>query len=1058
MQKANDITAQLQTAAHAAATQQTTTATATTSTTDSAAATDTKEEVDLPKKDIPLPKNPGYEWVITKPEALDLLNTNKSEVIIYERKILEEANNSAKEKITSAGTAASSSAASNAANTNAAVAKVNSIETTTATGDATKDSKDIKDVKDLQEKQLVLSHIAIGNFKTESFNCNMKNWPACNFDIHPISIVLFFKNPDKQIKARLNHELINQILGLDAISSKLEWSAPMLACLNENSTNFISYVIAYQSKEDVGRFFHFWVEKGVLSKSDAEYFEKISGHRMISSAEQKNLDSITKALNIREYDKIILELEAIHKDGIKESEERGVLYGYSDSIEMDYFDPRSAAYEVGKKLLTLSPLHAVKAFSILTNGSPYLFNCYELLVSVSEEIISKKRSFPLPVTEEIVKFLSRSIMVTMHRNRPEIFIKGVNAIYELLEIQTDNARAQPGIPLFQTISNWKKTTLNLNSIIAGNFINIANRLYELNSKENSEKLIATENDSITKTNKQSPVSVNANETATSSTASAASITNQNNATNPMGDSNSSSDPVIDLKSSIELAATTHTSTSSSSSTLPALPKNWKLPEQSDWKKFTEDKTNKEFFVLERDCKVQSESEQKIGFSIYKLMLIRLQPTHPIYYDENGSARKVSGNPMISLVLFALDASLPPKAIASMPNDAIKQYFTSETDPDLWKLKYFESSDDLLFIARGENSLPLAPNPMGGTRILSFRIAAMREATAEKMLFAITPFLSVDEVNFIRELIRPLIKAIPPQESLLLQSIGANMAKAQSLHSLIMQPQKGPTSSPVSVAELTQQRNVILELIIKDVRAIHAVVIEDNRNNQFFDLYGLSKPSPLDDADIALQIGEAFALISPEHAHQALSIITSDSFYFRKVSELIGPISITLSASADSEKKRRFYREQALSFLFYSNQIGTFLQLLQIHAGYDFLKSKDLFSALKNKPSDIGTHLQALIILCRLLGECNRKILSSNSSTITAPTNPMLMTAYQAAIASGGTIVTSSATPSTTSPATAATAAISASSTANTKPPRSLEDSDDDEDNTPSLATAVGTKI
>lgn len=1004
---------------------------------------DTKKERELTKKEMPLPKTPEYEWAIQSGD-LDLLDKTVGEVVVYEKKLLKET------PVTVIATAATTATEKPAASAN-----------TNLAANATQDPKDKKDFKETQENKLMLSHVAIGHFRTHSYDYVSKQWYPCRKkdkyldkfnDITANGIILFFKGTTLKAVEDFHDEMINTIDHVRAISPIIDMRLEPMGPA-ENPTPYKAYVINYHSQTVVEKLFQFLTKKqGFFSEADADYFMKIAGYRASPYNEKEGMIKISKAITSRNYDTVLTELKALHEESIQVSRDSGIFFGADEESEQAiYFDPCPAAYEIGNKLLTLSPLHAFKAFDIFTKGSPYYEIKLVIAITFAERILNLKRLDPAVLTETI-RFLLSSMKKTTAG--PEGVGRAFNLMFKLMEQLSGNTNN-----LLREIMDLKELS-DLMPTLADNIITIANRLYELKSGMALEQSTKEKSDTSSNT-KSSAASLTATGISTGTAASgteAAAVSIKPASTN-------GSNLVVDSK-------IPHDKTDASAlppSTMPTLPKHWKMNPLCDWKKFLEDTTHTQSIILFKetpsvDTKEHSEVQKtgsplsNLSFNI--LLIIRLKET---YYDHAEHQTKEKGEPILNLILLAPDSTMSKHGIASLPQNIIIQLIN--THDKLKALDLFESSDDFIF--NHARFIHSSPDQIGGTRVLGLRTGAMRQDLADMAFSFLQTFLGEELTHFIQELTKPWVKPIPLQETTLRKTIEETIKVVDDLNSLIAMAQApGKNQNIKEAEELKQKRNVVLDSICQDAKTIHDWIRTENQARGLLISHEMTH-YPLDACEIALELGKAFSEISPEHAYRVLDIMNPGSIYFDEAQVLMVPIAIDFAVSAGTKEKQRYYREKALRHLLKENSdYQIFLQFLKIHAGDEGIENvgaNSLFARIKDKSMGADALAETCTTLCEQLALWNKKIQNTNAEITTAATAPNemiiststahapAMTFSTSARSVANSAVTSQHKPytlSTAATSAAATAAASLEQTAETtgKRIKSLEESDDEEDN------------
>lgn len=1019
MQPANDTAAQLQATAQtttnpatsaataAAVSTVSVTATATASTAasnlpnsalsiSSIIATDIKEEHELSKKETPLPKNPGYEWVMTG--DMNLLDSEQNgglNYITYEKKIIEDKNNNSKENVPASATAAQTPA----------------------------------DTKTIQEKKpLVLSHVVIGNFRSYNFNPNLGQHLECQIKPRPICILLFFKDMDEQTQELLKYEIIYKIHDLLALIPKIDiWLEPM------DKNKFLNFGVGYHYKEVLDEFFEAWMDKGIFSKIDADYFKKICGHRAIPYFEKQGMENIKKLLNKNEYDKVIQELEIIQDESIRESQTHGIYSMILDkqSQKPIYFNPSASAYTVGRQLLKRSALHALKAFNLLKLGSPHYSRRLGLALSFAELHQNIDKLSP-NTRRELIQFIFNSMMGGS-AGREMILAgavgKAINLLIELLDI---HARGHgDGIKLLQPIKDLVKLS-DLEAVWSNNVIALANQIYTLNQLKKNANLKTNHDESqinFNNLNKQSQEKPDTSTTlnSTAMTASAASNTQTTTASAVLAPSTVTT---LDLKTPKDLVSPTPCP-------MPNLPENWKLNANSDWQKFLEDKTNHEVIILERiltapatttsekdakNSKDQSEGQKASVPPFAEMMIVRLKHTE---LNLISKTKREDEKPTFNLILLAPDPVLEHRDVYRFPRAVLTHLF--QEDQKYKTLNFFNSYGDIV----GNTTLSKLMKGSAGKWMISFKIGLMRETMVEKMMTVLQKCFSENEVLFIRDLIRPFIKLTSAKELELTKHIHRKTLEALGCNRMLKDLKNRGEKNPELENNLNKHRNAALNTAIQHAKTIHAWTIAENKTNGFFK--DSLRSYCLDDTEVALNLAREIALISSEHAYEALEIISTGSLYFDEAQELMAPIAIELATNmALPETKRRQLREKALKHLMEDdkNDCDILLQFLEVHMGYETVGSGGLFANLKYKDRkfDVRTAGEVALILCETLADLKNKLRPTASATRSSMTPPIIT--ISAAHATAAAAATLTVYPSTITFSGTGTAAASATITQN----------------------------
>lgn len=909
-----------------------------------------KEIEDIPRKKIPLPINNEYEWIITHGDLDLLASNNKNEVVVFKKKILKE-----KDDIPAANAQPPVAA-------NVALAE--------------------PDVKEAQEKIPLLDDIIVGNCQTYSSKGVEYERHECKAS--SIYILITFKDDDYNIIKNLSIEFLTRIPIFNAAVPD-----PNHIQILIGDTPHICHATNFYREELVQASFEFWVEKGILSKADADYFMKICGHKPITSSEQNRMHIIDTALAAESYDEVITELQVIHAEAIKENQEKNVF------LATFSFDHATAAYDIGQKLSILSPLHALKAFAILNEGSPIYYKLGAAVHQLGEKL-KKNGNFKKNSQADRRTILALFFTLCLRPNLlgpnnsfdPEILVKAVNLIFDLVALHTGLDNFQQEKSFFKHLSKLDDT-----SPMIGNIILIANRLYDLNTKKtlhpapikgvSVEQMNVDRNNIKTKTESEEQADVHGAMMVAS--AMKASV-------------------IEPTKKIVGIPIVQQ---------LPALPQNWRLI-HGDWKKFSEDKSDVEFIVLEiktasnqvatsdkkagaealgTDIKKQPNEKQKIAYPFSKVIIARLKRT---YVADKPFERKEQGDFIVNIILLAPDPTII--TASAMPSN----YFDEEETYHSDIFGCFESSPD--FLEKYQNFSQTLGENVNGIRTLCFRIGTMREAIIDKVLLFLENKMLKNDVGFIRELVRPWTKKPSNDEITLTNTLNERISAVHELQGSINHTKADIKEKDESRAtSLIQQRNLELDKALQIAKRIHDLAKEENQKigNLFVGIF--KSPSPLDDADAAIQLGTAISIISPRHAYQAFEIANNNQAIFAEQAyDYMGHIAIDLACSSTTEAERRFYREKALLSLAQGSDDNyiLFLNFLEIQAGYEELGDMGLFKSLKNQHKSFSLDLfwEILMVLCDKFSELNNKMSAEHSNI--AVGMPMIP-AYRAALEVGG---------------------------------------------------------
>jgi len=1000
---------------------------------------DVKNKVELFKAKIPLPINKNSGWII-KTGDLALLDLNQSEIIIYEKKVEGEI-----------------------AEQNAAL-------------------KEISDKHNQESLATQLTHVAVSNLKTVSHNPVSCLQEVCG--ISAFYLILVFKGDPKEIKANsalcnevfVKHRWMTAFFTMDdkSVSERLLGVSPSLI------GKLLYLPIGYFREKFANELFDFLIQKDIFSPLEANYFKEIcSPYQSISRFEQETMEAISKALKARSFDKVIKDIKDIHANAIEKSKGEKAFLNVVGHVapKLTYFDQAEAAFVFGEKLLNLSLKHALQAFDVIEEGSPYFLKKLEIVVNFC--LVRKQELYSLdPNTRRsLIQFLANNLDASALSEEDE-FVKTINLIFNFLEQQVGYQSSQEAQPFLLKVSDINGS----GKIFSGNILSLADRLYDFNSVKDDQAKSQKENHDVVI---QKPGSTQETLKTLKSSAETSTLPSTTATTKTLSETSKViSEAGAIAKISLD-PAPTHSSSSSSSSIHSTVilsdpktandksdleqnfvlkpPNNWTIT-HGDRKKFEEDKSDIEFIRLERKILAeQSKTQIKVVDSsgkerndslVFSTMVVaRLKiMTFNKKTFKNDFLRKG-----IVLVLIASDPSMSKGSIGPIPPSLIEKLYEQDEDFDF--LDEFESyynvkKDEPMFSASAEQ--------VGGSRMLCYEISDMREYSCDLLfnMLSNAQMISLDEACAIKELIKPWIKMPSQQELQLLQKMDSNVTKAKALHQDLIRIQQNTKTTENE--KVKQDKNALalikadmhkaLDTAIEIAADIHRLTVEENRSQG---LYTRNDATiPLIDSDVGLKLGKDILLLSAAHAFRAFELITEESDFSSQASGYIASTGIDLACNSTSEKERRTYRASALKALSGVNEhIDMFLKFLEVHAGYENLGGKGLFSNLKAqalKKTSVNFFIQILLILCDQLSELNklskknRPLKEAEQTNLSLPTN-MPSADMKAFIAALSTSTSSSSSSSSKTTLTTSVASVASVATEATATPITF------------LATAVATK-
>ncbi len=747
----------------------------------------------LTKKELPLPDG----WVI-KSGDLDLLDRRNNTYIVFEKKKLEDAAKDLKK--------ANEGVASEVQASHSAVVP---------------DSKEKGD----QANPLLLSHVVIGNVEMLSKNDFSGIYEKTK--VNATCIILVFENGNPSLVNLLSNSIIDKTSPeLTALRSVVTLNPQVMGLPSISEKNPVThFAISFYRERTVLAFFNHLIDKGILSKQEAQYYKEICGHKTIPATELEKVTQINKAIKDAAYKRAVELVQEIHADAIKENQEQNVFWGDTEGVgNALYFDDADAAFEIGKQLLPLSLHHAAQCFALLKENNP--LNDHRCQIAYNYCLKAKENVMALSsaTRSNVISFLMDSINADTNIDIDPT--EALNLFFELLEMHAGFNSADPKNRLFKSLKN----AADLMELVPGNIIAAANKLFEISkARDDKASQKTAEESTVTAQVKQAESESSAAKIDHEKTKVEAAITAIDNSTIPHAKLAVSSDATATAANSIDIKSQSDINTLQISQDNAAenypLPKNWELV-AGDWKKLEKD--NQEWITFKRqeasktaveqdsnlnvkaadekekgdaqqlsvianhaaDSKARQEPIHTLDFVCSNVIIIRLKYC---IYDEKTGQRKVIANPVFSLILLSPDKRMQPYSSSVFNYDVLVKQ-----DPIFSHFLAYNAGPRFLVDANHFKMISSISTEMG-MRILAFEVGDMREELRDNLFDAFfrNGILREEEINYLKKVLQP--KAPSQEELAEMAIIQSHVTKAWELHASIQKEKAKKQTKETEVA-------------------------------------------------------------------------------------------------------------------------------------------------------------------------------------------------------------------------------------------------------------------